>query len=49
MDTNNVLGKFGFMRSFFYDQYLKVVSHIVTKIVTQIGATVKDQRYRLQT
>ena len=39
MDTNNVVGKLGFMRTFSYDQYPKFVSHIVTKNVTQVGAT----------
>ena len=38
MDTNNVVGKFGFMRPFSYNQYPKLVSHIVTKNVTQISA-----------
>ena len=39
MDTNNVVGEFGFMRAFSYHQYPKFVSHIVTKNVTQVGAT----------
>ena len=39
MDTSKVLGKFGFMRTFFYHQNPKFVSHIVFKNVTQVSAT----------
>ena len=39
MDTNNIVGNFGFMRSFPYHQYPKFVSHIVTKNMTQVGAS----------
>ena len=44
MDTNNVVGNFGFIRTFSYHQYPKFVSHIVTKDVTKIGATVLKTR-----
>ena len=39
LDTNKVVGKFGFMRPFSYHQYPNFVYHNVTKNVTQIGAT----------
>ena len=39
MDTNNVVGKLWFMRTFSFLQYPKMVSHIVTKNVTQVSAT----------
>ena len=39
MDTNNVVSKFGFMRTFSFHQYPQLVSHNVTKNVTQVSAT----------
>ena len=41
---NNVVGRFGFMRPFSYQQYPKFVSHIVTKNMTQVGATESNNR-----
>ena len=38
MDTNNVVGKFVFMRFFSFHQYPKLVSHIVIKNLTQVSA-----------
>ena len=38
-ETNNVVGKLWFMRALFFHQYPKMVSHIVTKNVTEGSAT----------